>query len=78
MSQATTMRAGFFLEWPLAFTKSVTNDLVKWGKRKTPCWKGTSARRIKLQNKFQEKLTCAKRRCCVMLATVTKLSETKH
>ena len=66
---------GFFLEWlSLAFTKSVKNELVN---AKKPCWKETSARRIKSQNKFQEKLTSAKR-SCVTLATATKLSETKH
>ena len=65
---------GFFFEWlSSAFTKSVTNELVN---AKKPCWKETSARRIKSQNKFQEKLTSAKR-SCVTLATVTKLSEKK-
>ena len=75
MSQTTTIRAGFFLEWlSLAFTKSVTNELVN---AKNPCWKETSPRRIKSQNRFQEKLTSAKR-SCVTLATATKLSEEKH
>ena len=75
MSQTTTIRASFFLEWlSLAFTKSVTNELVN---AKNPRWKETSPRRIKSQNRFQEKLTSAKR-SCVTLATATKLSEEKH
>ena len=63
-----------FLSWMAQFSVyAVTKDLLN---AKKPCWKETSAHRIKSQNKFQETLTSAKR-SGVTLATATKLSEKK-